>query len=173
MGHEITHGFDDQGSQFDKEYESTVDADTVTVTVTVLETHSYIYLSLIVVYSGKLRNWWTDEVKARFAEKTKCIEEQYGRYTVLNGSLHLNGKLTLGTHRCSRLFLPFCYYAVNLHLFLTVTGENIADNGGLKEAYSAFKAATADRPDDDIIKAYFEVRHAQFFFSRSLSLPVY
>ena len=82
IGHEMTHGFDDQGSQFDKD--------------------------------GNLINWWTEEDRARFEERTKVMEEYFNAIEVAPG-VHANGKFTLG--------------------------ENIADHGGLQVAYQAFKNA--------------------------------
>ncbi|MBR1712916.1 MAG: M13 family metallopeptidase [Alloprevotella sp.] len=87
IGHEMTHGFDDQGAQFDKD--------------------------------GNLRNWWTDEDKARFTERTKVMEEFFNGVEVLP-DMRANGKLTLG--------------------------ENIADNGGLNVAYQALQNAMRTRP---------------------------
>ncbi|WP_300602220.1 M13 family metallopeptidase [Niabella sp.] len=80
IGHEMTHGFDDQGAQY--------------------------------AADGNLKNWWTPEDEKKFKEKTKMVEEQFNRYTVLD-SVHVNGSLTLG--------------------------ENIADLGGITIAYDAFK----------------------------------
>ncbi|XP_058790686.1 neprilysin-2-like [Phymastichus coffea] len=79
IGHELTHGFDDQGSQYNED--------------------------------GELVNWWDPETLKKYLNRTKCIIEQYSNYT-LNG-LKLNGKNT--------------------------QGENIADNGGIKEAYFAYE----------------------------------
>ena len=87
IGHEMTHGFDDQGSLYDKD--------------------------------GNLNNWWTKEDSVRFHEKTRVMEEFFDSIEVLPG-LHANGKLTLG--------------------------ENIADHGGIKVAYQAYKNATKDNP---------------------------
>ncbi len=87
MGHELTHGFDDQGRKFDAQ--------------------------------GKLTEWWEPSVSAKFEERASCIEKQYGNFEV-QPDLKLNGKLTLG--------------------------ENIADNGGIKQAYSAYKAYEAKHP---------------------------
>jgi predicted metalloendopeptidase len=81
IGHEMTHGFDDEGSQFDA--------------------------------NGNLRDWWSADTKVQFADATKCIVDQYSQYEAVPG-IHLNGKLT--------------------------AGENIADNGGVKLAYEAYKA---------------------------------
>ncbi|MET0791563.1 MAG: M13 family metallopeptidase [Polyangiaceae bacterium] len=81
IGHELTHGFDDEGSQFDAK--------------------------------GNLSSWWTTAASARFKGKIGCISEQYSAYEALPG-LHVNGALTLG--------------------------ENIADNGGLKLAFEAYRA---------------------------------
>ncbi|HYG03455.1 MAG TPA: M13 family metallopeptidase [Chryseosolibacter sp.] len=91
IGHEISHGFDDSGSQYDKD--------------------------------GSLRNWWTDEDRARFQERAKKLQEQFDAYTVLD-TLHVNGKLTLG--------------------------ENIGDLGGLSAAYEAFKMTPQGKSDKKI-----------------------
>ena len=88
MGHELTHGFDDEGRKFDA--------------------------------SGKLTEWWEPSVSAKFEDRASCIEKQYSSYEVQPG-LHLNGKLTLG--------------------------ENIADNGGIKQSFTAYKAYEAKNPD--------------------------
>lgn len=82
MGHELTHGFDDQGSQYDG--------------------------------NGNLTNWWSETSSKNFQERTACVVNQYNDYTVLDG-LHVNGAFTLG--------------------------ENLADLGGIKLAYKAFKTA--------------------------------
>ena len=87
MGHELTHGFDDEGRKFDAQ--------------------------------GKLTEWWEPSVSTKFDERASCIEKQYGNYEV-QPELKLNGKLTLG--------------------------ENIADNGGIKQTYTAYKAYESKHP---------------------------
>ena len=91
IGHEMTHGFDDQGRQFDA--------------------------------AGNLRDWWSPQSAAKFKERSQAIVKQYNEYEPLKG-LHVNGELT--------------------------QGENIADLGGLKIAYAAFKKATAGKPQEKI-----------------------
>ena len=56
-------------------------------------------------------DWWEPETKKKYQKKAQCIIDQYGNYTVtVDGEvLNLNG--------------------------ITTQGENIADNGGVKEAY--------------------------------------
>lgn len=66
---------------------------------------------------GNLRNWWEEEVGKKFEAKTGCVAEQYSKYEPLP-NVKLNGKLTLG--------------------------ENIADIGGIKLAYSAYRKLRAD-----------------------------
>jgi len=63
IGHELTHGFDDEGSQYDAK--------------------------------GNLKNWWTKEDREKFDERTKCVQDQYAQYVVVD-DIHINSKLTLG-----------------------------------------------------------------------------
>ncbi len=79
IGHEMTHGFDDQGRNFDA--------------------------------NGNMTDWWTPEDAARFTDKTKALIAQFDEVEVLPG-VHANGRYTLG--------------------------ENIADQGGLRIAMTAF-----------------------------------
>ncbi|XP_059610149.1 neprilysin-2-like [Phlebotomus argentipes] len=81
IGHEITHGFDDQGRQFDLD--------------------------------GNLVDWWEPDTKKAYLEKASCIIDQYGNYTEPSTTLQLNG--------------------------INTQGENIADNGGVKESYLAYQ----------------------------------
>lgn len=80
MGHEITHGFDDQGHQFDKE--------------------------------GNHLNWWDPRTKETYNKKKQCIVDQYSSYQSQSTGLRLNGERS--------------------------QGENIADNGGIKQAYRGY-----------------------------------
>ncbi len=84
IGHEMTHGFDDQGSKYD--------------------------------LHGNVRQWWTDEDKKKFEERTECTAKEYDGFAVAPGQ-NLNGHLTLG--------------------------ENTADNGGIRIAYQALMETLA------------------------------
>lgn len=77
IGHEITHGFDDKGRQFDKD--------------------------------GNMMQWWNNATVKAFRERAQCIVEQYSRYKLQEVDLYINGRMT--------------------------QGENIADNGGLKQSF--------------------------------------
>lgn len=79
IGHEMTHGFDDNGRKFNKE--------------------------------GNMIDWWTEEDANKFNELADKLVAQFDSIVVL-GDQHANGRLTLG--------------------------ENIADQGGLRIAYSAY-----------------------------------
>lgn len=80
IGHEIGHGFDDQGSKYTGE--------------------------------GNLENWWTDEDRNNFEQRTRNLIAQYSAYLPLP-DLSINGELTLG--------------------------ENIGDLGGLSIALKAYE----------------------------------
>ena len=80
IGHEMTHGFDDQGRNFDQ--------------------------------NGNMVDWWTAEDAAKFQELANKLGAQYSA-EIIADDVHANGQFTMG--------------------------ENIADHGGLRVAYSAFK----------------------------------
>jgi len=84
VGHELTHGFDAGGAQFDAD--------------------------------GNLANWWQPADLAEFKRRGECVVGQYNAYEVLPG-LKVNGKLTLR--------------------------ENIADLGGIKLAFRAYRSMRA------------------------------
>ncbi|KAF9128660.1 hypothetical protein BG015_004308, partial [Linnemannia schmuckeri] len=65
---------------------------------------------------GRIHNWWTNATEKAFNEKAQCFVDQYGDFTVKGPDgkdHHVNGQLTLG--------------------------ENIADNGGLKQSFRAWQ----------------------------------
>uniref|UniRef100_A0AAX7V6K7 Neprilysin n=1 Tax=Astatotilapia calliptera TaxID=8154 RepID=A0AAX7V6K7_ASTCA len=103
IGHEITHGFDDNGRNYDKD--------------------------------GDLKDWWTPDSTQRFLELSKCIVDQYGNFSWdLASGLHLNGNNTLG--------------------------ENIADNGGIRQAYKNYVKQHGEEPPLPGI----DLSHDQLFF---------
>ena len=87
IGHEMTHGFDDQGRNFDQ--------------------------------NGNM-DWWTAEDAAKFQELADKLGAQYSA-EIIADDIHANGTFTMG--------------------------ENIADHGGLRVAYSAFKNTEQGKGD--------------------------
>ncbi|XP_071859700.1 neprilysin-11 isoform X2 [Bombus fervidus] len=67
--------------------------------------------------NGNLQQWWSNETLQSYHEKVECIIKQYGNY-------HLP---ELGDNN------NFTVNGVNTQ------GENIADNGGIREAYKAYQ----------------------------------
>lgn len=108
VGHELTHGFDDEGSQFDAK--------------------------------GNLEDWWSPKVGEAFKGKTSCVADQYAGFEALPG-LKLNGKLTLG--------------------------ENIADLGGLKLAFRAYRAMRQGAAEVTVADGFSEDQ--QFFLAHAQS----
>jgi predicted metalloendopeptidase len=86
IGHEMGHGFDDQGSKYDGD--------------------------------GNLNNWWTDEDREKFKERTGALVDQFASFQVFD-DLNVNGELTLG--------------------------ENIGDLAGLTIAYRAYQISLAGK----------------------------
>ena len=91
IGHEITHGFDDEGGQFDGH--------------------------------GNLADWWSKEDNEKFQARVSCVANQFSGFTV-DGDMHLKGRL--------------------------VSGESIADLGGLLLALRAYHASPGYAAAQDI-----------------------
>ena len=87
-------------------------------------------------YLGNLQNWWDDETKAKFLNKTKCIIDQYSKYEVKELDVSLNG--------------------------VTTQGENIADNGGVKVAYKAYRNSIFESFKKNILQGLFCVKKVEY-----------
>ena len=97
IGHEMTHGFDDQGRNFDKD--------------------------------GNMINWWTEADAEAFQQKSQVLVEQFNKIEILPAkgdqpAVFANGALSLG--------------------------ENIADQGGLRVAYTALQNALGETKPEPI-----------------------
>jgi len=113
IGHEITHGFDDQGRQYDG--------------------------------TGSVAPWWSDQTVQAFVEKAQCFIDQYGNYTVPElipilgeKDAHLNGKNT--------------------------QGENVADNGGIRESFRAYQHSVDTEGPEPALPGLVQFTPQQMFF---------
>lgn len=76
--------------------------------------------------NGNLVDWWHNSSAVQFEEKAKCFVDQYDQFLVYGQNVS----------RSSTLPQPKVCVQVNGKLTL---GENIADNGGIRLAYNAYK----------------------------------
>ncbi|KAJ8976142.1 hypothetical protein NQ317_018114 [Molorchus minor] len=86
-------------------------------------THGFDDKGRLFDHEGNLHLWWRDSSIEKFYEKSQCMIEQYDQYIVPEIRLALDGYLT--------------------------QGENIADNGGLKQAYRAYENWLGKHPKAD------------------------
>lgn len=82
-------------------------------------THSMDNSGRLYDFEGALKKWWSDKTLASFHQKTKCFVDQYSGYQ--EQSIHIDGNATLE--------------------------ENIADNGGVRQSYSAFQKFKLENPE--------------------------
>ncbi|XP_078049259.1 M13 family metallopeptidase neprilysin 5 [Augochlora pura] len=106
LGHELTHGFDNNGRHYDS--------------------------------VGNVRQWWTNETISEYTAKTECFINHYNSYYEEEASDYIDGKLTLG--------------------------ENIADNGGLREAVIAYERWKARHGQEPLLPGFTHLTHEQLVF---------
>ncbi|KFB41506.1 AGAP002441-PA-like protein [Anopheles sinensis] len=106
LGHELTHGFDDSGRQFDE--------------------------------NGNLKQWWTTKTIQEYVNRSMCFVNQYNRYYIPEADDYIDGLLTLG--------------------------ENIADNGGVREAFRAYQLYVKNSGKEALLPGFEGYTHEQLFF---------
>uniref|UniRef100_A0A4D5R9R2 Membrane metallo-endopeptidase-like 1 n=1 Tax=Scolopendra viridis TaxID=118503 RepID=A0A4D5R9R2_SCOVI len=113
IGHEVGHGFDDSGKDYDD--------------------------------GGRLKEWWTQNTLEKYENRTKCFVKQYDNFCpeeLYTGSdddrICVNGEQTLG--------------------------ENIADNTGLKAAFTAYKMWIHKHGQENRLPGLEEYTPIQIFF---------
>ncbi|CDW59783.1 Peptidase M13 and Peptidase M13 N domain containi ng protein [Trichuris trichiura] len=84
-------------------------------------------------------NWWTNSSKEKFEEKVQCFVDQYSHfcYPELGDNVCVKGENT--------------------------KGENIADNGGIKQSFAAYKALTKGKPQE-VLPSLEQFTMDQIFF---------
>lgn len=75
---------------------------------------------------GNLANWWTEDDKARFEERTQKIVAQFNRFEVLDG-VFINGNLTQGENIADLAGLTLAYYALKNKKAIDSTSQNAQD----------------------------------------------
>ncbi|XP_019628132.1 PREDICTED: endothelin-converting enzyme-like 1 [Branchiostoma belcheri] len=105
IAHELTHGYDDWGGNYDKE--------------------------------GNLKSWWSNSSWTNFTRASQCVIDLYNSY-VIEGK-QIDGRLTLG--------------------------ENIADIGGLKQAYYGYKLWRKVHQDEPLLPGLNRSHEEVFFMS--------
>ncbi len=87
IGHEMTHGFDDQGSKYGPTGNVKYNAD------------------------GSMGSWFTADDQAKFKDRTECVAKEYDGFQVAPGQ-NLNGHLTLGENTADNGGIRIAYQAL-------------------------------------------------------------
>ncbi|XP_076036619.1 uncharacterized protein LOC143022352 [Oratosquilla oratoria] len=117
MGHEITHGFDDQGRQNDK--------------------------------FGNAIPWWNNATIQAFKSKVQCIIDQYDDYHLPELDDYVDNATVDG---------------------VITLGENIADNGGLREAFFAYRKYVDRNGEEPRLPGLENYSPEQLFFIANANL---
>ncbi|KAL1402566.1 hypothetical protein pipiens_006032 [Culex pipiens pipiens] len=91
---------------------------------------------------GNLYRWWSDHAIEAFHQRASCLVRQYGKYTIDEVNVQIDGEST--------------------------QGENIADNGGIKQAFRAYTKWLSEQTDPDVLSGEtlpgLNVTNTQLFF---------
>ncbi|MBZ3882460.1 Membrane metallo-endopeptidase-like 1, partial [Sciurus carolinensis] len=122
IGHEITHGFDDNGRNFDK--------------------------------NGNMLDWWSNFSAWHFRKQSECMIYQYSNYTWDLADSQNVSMPPVPQRPCARTRPqrqgPGCTppaFCAQVNGYSTL-GENIADNGGVRQAYKAYLKWTKEGGKD-------------------------
>ncbi|KAI4462306.1 zinc metalloprotease family m13 neprilysin-related [Holotrichia oblita] len=86
---------------------------------------------------GNMMQWWNNATIKAFRERAQCIIDQYSRYKIDEVGLYVNGRMT--------------------------QGENIADNGGLKQSFRAYRKWVSQHGEEADLPGL-NLSHDQLFF---------
>ncbi|VDD93410.1 unnamed protein product [Enterobius vermicularis] len=105
---------------YDKNFPSSMNFGGIGVVIGHEITHGFDDRGRLYDKYGNIRQWWDNATILEFEKRAKCITEQYAEFQLRQVNMSVDGQLT--------------------------KGENIADNGGLKQAYSAYKKHEKEHP---------------------------
>jgi putative endopeptidase len=112
IGHEMTHGFDDQGSKYGPTGNVKYNAD------------------------GTLGSWFTAEDQKKFDERTQCVSDEYGSFEAAPGQKQ-NGKLTLGENTADNGGIRIAFQALQA----TLAKQGITDLDGKQDIVDGYTPA--------------------------------
>lgn len=114
---------------------------------------------------GNLKQWWTEDTLREYEERVQCIVQQYNQYNVSQ----LGDNFTV-SHclRCSLCTASILAQAVTHFMFqvngINTQGENIADNGGLREALRAYRKFQDRYSGEQLLPGLTQFSPEQLFF---------
>ncbi|KAF5284505.1 hypothetical protein FQR65_LT13521 [Abscondita terminalis] len=87
---------------------------------------------------GNLQRWWRQQAIQEFHDRAQCLIDQYNAYIVPEVNMPVDG--------------------------VNTQGENIADNGGIKQAYKAYMKWFKENPTADETLPGLNISNKQLFF---------
>lgn len=87
---------------------------------------------------GNLHKWWKEPAIEAFHQRAQCLIDQYSKYTVTEVAMQIDG--------------------------VNTQGENIADNGGIKQAFKAYERWLSIHGDKDEVLQGINATNLQLFF---------
>lgn len=109
--------------------------------------------------NGNMVQWWTNQTINEYVNRTKCFVEQYNSFIVPE----IDEKVRYSKQK--RALFRDNPLIVNLQINGERTlGENIADNGGIREAFLAYKMYTKMFGREQTLPGFEDFTAEQLFF---------
>nr|CAD7452737.1 unnamed protein product [Timema tahoe] len=103
-------------------------------------THAFDDMGRLFDKDGNLNGWWSEGAVESFTEHAQCLIDQYSQYVDAEASMQLDGTNT--------------------------QGENIADNGGIKQAFKAYQEwLEANQGEDETLPGVQATPYQLFFLN--------
>ncbi|XP_058824911.1 neprilysin-11-like isoform X2 [Topomyia yanbarensis] len=101
-------------------------------------THAFDNTGRLIDKHGNKKSWWSNQTIQEYDDRANCLVDQYSNYYVTLAKSYVNGTLTLG--------------------------ENIADNGGLRQAFWAYRLFAKEHGLESSLPGFEDFTHEQLLF---------
>lgn len=107
---------------------------------------------------GNMRQWWSNKTVEEYVNRTACFIKQYDEFYLPEVDDHVSICDTLS------VTIRICWIILFQVSGERTLGENIADNGGLREAFHGYRLHMKQNGKEQVLPGFENYTHEQLFF---------